>query len=434
MKLLFACTRAPRDAGFGGAAFTTGWLLREFLSLGYEVQCLYFALPENNGEPYSAYEADRSYLQSMGVTDVACVDLPDPLPLAISWKNLSEKVVNILSNRWRHGKNEALVRQRVKKAAEQLNPDACFLYDEVANYFTTFQSSPKIAWLPHTWEPFVKIAAMRGDNHMFFGSHSLAKKMYPLHLRALQNKTARWIRTIDYGVCPSYYYAKRWKELFPDIAARVLYIPHPAKDESADIPPRDFLHPPPNNPFKVAMLGGTFGTTTYTQLGFLLDEVMPALDRRGLSDRFEFNLIGRHNPHSSIATRLNRPNIKPLGFLPSIGDTLNAADAVLQCIPEPPGAGMRLSTLTSAYPCLVVHSVVPDGFPEFKSRLNCLAAGSGEGIVNALMEVCTNRDLNASLRNEARKVYENLYRPSRCVDTVDTIIRNCFMGRSLSAK
>jgi hypothetical protein len=83
---------------------------------------------------------------------------------------------------------------------------------------------------------------------------------------------------------------------------------------------------------------------------------------------------------------------------------------------------MRLSALTSAYPCLVLHEIIGQSLPEFRHGENCLLARTGADFVDALLLACENRALNGRLRVGARATYDAHYRVDLLGAALDRVV------------
>lgn len=411
--ILFARTRAPRRKGMDGGGVTSVWLIDYLVAAGYRVSVLYLEMSQNGMDGYHEDERtqDRQNLLAMGVSDI----LPIPFP-AVGKRptinlSLPHRVVNAIRNRLALRRRHIDVCENVAAAVHALKPDICFVFSEVLEYFKSVKEVPCAAWLPHTGEPYRKIQ-IDLEWLTLLGSRWLGRVTYPLWLYCYQRRLARLVKGLDGGLLPSFWYAKRYQD-FCRPPPVFMACAHPAMDEAGDLTLPDPCAPPSNQPFRVVLVGNLIQSLTSAGLAFLGDEIIPALRRLGSLDRFEFVLIGKFEPRPDIAARLEGANVRLAGYVDNLADEVNRADIVLHPVPYSPGAGVRLCSMASMYPCFVLHAAVADSFEELRGSENCLVARTGDEFAAAMLHACEDRALNSRLRQGARAAFDTHYRLDR---------------------
>ena len=411
--ILFARTRAPRRKGMDGGGVTSAWLIDYLVAAGYRVSVLYLEISQNGMDAYYEEERKEDYqnLLTMGVSEI----LPIPFPVVgkrpTANLNLPHRLVSAISNRLSLQRRHAEVCENVAVAVHALKPDICFIFSEALEYFKTVKNVPRAAWLPHTGEPYRKIQIDLGWLTLS-GSRWLGRVTYPLWLYFYQRRLARLVKGLDGGLLPSFWYAKRYQDFCRPPPVFVACA-HPAMDESDDLTLPDPCTPPPNRPYRVVLVGNLIQSLTSAGLAFLGDEIFPALRRLGLLDKFEFVLIGKFEPRPDIAARLEGANVRLAGYVDNLADEVNRADIVLHPVPYSPGAGVRLCSMASMYPCFVLHAAVADSVEELRHAENCLVARTGDEFAAALLQACEDRTINSRLRQGARATFDAHYRLDR---------------------
>jgi glycosyltransferase involved in cell wall biosynthesis len=404
MRIAFLDTAPVKPNGQGGGAVTSWALVRHLLAAGHDLVVIHI------GQHGADHEADHVALKDRGVDAIALE--PPPAPERRKFASLHYRLALA---RWRRR-----VAAEAARAVSGAAPDLCFVFADAIHHSGRITGVPMVAHLTHTGEPFPQILADLGRKKVL-GSVALARLLVPLILAVGHRRLAALTDRLVGGICPSHYYADIYRRIVvrPE---RIASVDHPAEDESGDLTVASPASPPANTPCRVAIIGHLKSTFSLAALTVLVDQILPEIDRRGLAGRFEFRIVGRFAPPVEVADRLNRPDVTLCGYVDNLADEVNRADAVLQAMPYPPGAGMRLSTLSALYPCLVLHRVVGQCFPEFVDGQNCLLAWDGPTFVEALTRACDDRTLSGRLRIEARKTYERLYRPEAYFQAVDKMI------------
>lgn len=422
MKLLYVTPNPIRLYGQGGAAVTNVWCLEHFLRRGFDVTVLYFETPTIGETVYTAEEKRRDHeaMLARGVKEVRSLvrpDIPAPAtyPKAFIRRQIAKYRDRIAAARGARALSDALARE-----VDATNPDLCFLFTETVFYATGITGTPMVNWSPPPQIPFWRIHIDLGWSRIW-GQKWLAELYHPIRLFLHRRSFRKWIDAVDVVLCPSAWYAKLFIKIARD-PSKIVEFPHPAADEARGFTCGDPASPPPNRPFVVMIVGHLRSTFSSAAFKFLATEILPELERRGLTDRLEFHLIGKFEPVPNIAPLLNHKCIRRLGYVENLGDAVNRSDVVLQAMPYAPGVGMRLSALTSAYPCLVLHDVIGRSLPEFRHDENCLLAKTGSEFVDAIMKACEDRDLNRRLRIGARATYEKYYHVDHLGTVLDSVV------------
>lgn len=430
-RLLFARLRAPRRGGMDGGGVTSVWIIDYLIAAGYEVSVLHMELPHDGAETYDEHQGrlDRENLSAMGVADVISIPFPAVGLPSSSKAGLGRRVLRAIANRIALRRRRREIRRNVEAAVHGLNPDICFIFSEVLEYFTMVKNVPRAAWLPPTGVPFRKIQIDLGWVTVL-GSSWLARITYPLWLYSHHQQLKRLVEGLDGGFLPSVWYAERYRE-FCRLPPVFVACAHPAMDESDDLKLPDPLAPPPNRPYRVVLVGNLIQSFTSAGLAFLGDEIVPALRRRNLLDKFEFILIGKFAPRPDIARRMEGAKIHLAGYVENLADAVNRADVVLHPVPYQPGAGVRVCSMAGMYACFVLHAAVADSVDELRDGENCLVARTGDEFAEALQQACCDRALNARLRRGARATFDTHYRLDRFGPVLDDfLVRTIGQGRA----
>ena len=413
MKILYFTPAVIKPLGHGAAAVLNYHMFNHLIKAGHDVHMLYTTLEEWLPDP------DESLCLELGAASVHTIIVPK-LPLKGNEDPITRRVKRFFGIR----KQVAYVENMTAKAVREINPDICFIFTETIYYIAGLRGYPIFAWLSNQQIPHRKIHTDIGL-YKLFRSTLLARLYYPLWERLHLAQYKRWVDQVDLGLCPSAWYGNIYKKL----AARpesIKVIDHPAFDEANQIGHETPSVVPSNSPYKIAVVGHLVGTFNVAAFIFIANEILPELDRGGLSKKFEFILIGKGKLQPEFIDLLSWPNVKQLGFVTNLAEAVNQ-DAVLQAMPYAPGIGARLSTLTSMYPALVLHRVIEESLVEFQSGKNCLTASTGAEFVAALERICSDRELNRRLRIGARGLHDSLYAFDIFENTLESVLRDVAM-------
>ena len=417
MKILFSTPAILKPLGQGAATVLNLHIFNYLIKSSHEVHVLYTTLEEVTPDP------DEKACLDIGASSVTTIVVP-AVQLTGKEDPLTRRIKRFLGTR----KQVKYVEDMTAKAVRKIDPEICFVFTETIYYIAGLRGYPVFAWLSNQQIPHRKIQTDIGW-YKLFRSTWLARLYYPLWERLHLAQYKRWVNQVDLGICPSAWYGEIYKKL----AARpqsIRVIDHPAIDEADQIERIDPSATLKNSPYKIAIVGHLIGTFNVAAFIFLAKEILPELDRQGLSEKFEFYLIGKGDLPPEAAALKDNPNIKYAGFIKNLAEAVNQSDAVLQAMPYAPGVGARLSTITSMYPALILHRVVEENLKEFKSGENCISASSGPEFVEALKRVCSDRDLNQRLRIGARRLYDKRY----TFDIFENILEQSFQDMSYTHK
>lgn len=424
----------PLPGGHDGGTRIVYWVLRYLRDRGHTIRVIFLENPDLDGKFYSDVnrELDYNALREIGVEEVRSIPIPSNLwPETL--RNHNEHNVTGFCSRLRRSvayrldrlraerARSNLIAENLKSIADEMRGDVCFSFVEILKDIRKKPAKPLVSWMFQTGEPYLKIYIDFGLRKVL-GSQILAKILYPIILAAHHRHLARTCKNADHMIAPILYYANIWEKILKG-RTKVHYFPHPAEDESGALDSVNPTLPPERGmPYRVVLFGHLRAALTTAGLVHFTDHILPALDRAGRQDDFEFHIVGKFEPYPFVAQKLQRPNIHFKGFVKNFAETLNDAHAVLVPIPVPPGSGMRLSSACSVSACIVTHHAVAAGAPEFVSGENCLMASSGEEFARALVLVCEDRDLNQRLRVGARSNFDKNYRMEDSGPIIENIL------------
>lgn len=176
---------------------------------------------------------------------------------------------------------------------------------------------------------------------------------------------------------------------------------------------------------RILMIGHLKGIATLSGLHLFADEVLPALERELGPDGFEVRIVGRFEPPAELGRKLRRPSVALLGYVEDVDREFLGADVML--VPTPIPISLRVRILTGfAYGCCVVaHRANGLGSPEILHEQNCLLAGDGRGLAQAVLRALGDRGLRERLGGQGRAIYEANFTPAvagaRIVNALETL-------------
>ena len=430
--IIFATEEAPIVGGHGGGSQVSAWILSQFLERGYKVRILCVDPASSmGGETIEIRRAECiKVLMAAGVSEVRFIS---QIPLNDFLIPPGSGFLSCLFNGARYRQvarsRKLAIRRSAAIALEEMEGDLCFVFSHFLFHMAGCKKRlPTICLLPHTGEPFIELG-VRAGSRKILGSNVLASLLLPLlhilHHRQLQGLSNQ----IDLGIVTVNYYLNIWKKI-KHKNLQLVYLAQFTSDEADDLSTTGVPTIKNQPPYRIALVGHLRGNLTKAGLIYFGEHILPALERRGILENFSFDIIGKFEPEPDIAKRLQYPNIRFRGFIENLADEIQMADVVLAPIPIAPGAGMRLSTLSSLSSCIVTHRAVGSSHDQYVDGQNCLMAESGDEFVDALVSGCSDVDLNRKLRAGARNTYESNFTPKAFFDTLEVLIQKKLVSNS----
>lgn len=415
MRILFSCVNPPLLA-HGGAAMTKHTIVRYLLEAGHEVSVLYLE-PIDYGS--GQRETDHDAVVRTGVESVRSVPWPRPV------NGFGDGLLNRVRRRLVYTpaafrpwfRQASLIRAEVA----QLRPSVCLLYGfEPIEAFLTVTSVPKVAGVG-VFRHKLGQAARRLDSHDVPVSRRLLRMVaYPLWQRYCLRNDRELLASVDGAWFLADNYARYCRERLG--LNHVVYLPNPVLDEREDLCAEASSHP--TRPFQIVMVGHLRGTATRSGLKFFAERMLPILAGRGESAGFEFLIVGKFTPPDWLAQRLQRANVRFLGFVDNFAETVHRADVVLVPIPDDVGNRSRIVSAFSAEACVVTHASSCLGMPELRHEENCLVADTARGLVEQMARACRDRALNRRLRAGGRRAYERFFHPRVACRRIEELLQH----------
>ena len=399
--------------GYGSGDSQIKWLIEYFVRRGHEIKMIYLerAGYDDLSAVYSDEQRilDHDSLMQIGITEVRSVPDANIHMSPESTRNPIKRIMNSLRYRKNFASKEKEISENLCSEIDKMEGDVCLWFTDPIRYFGRPVKFKSTAYLPSAGRPHPKIKIDLGIQKIF-GSTILAKLHYPILLLLSDRQLRRQLQYCENAFVAPKYFADLWRNAVKPTVP-VFSIPFATKDLSQYLSGLDTFEPPINKPYRVAIFGGLSSAHGLPGILLLIDEIMPALQKRGLENDFEFVHIGTKFIYPHLAKKVYNSGIKLLGFLPEdqFAETLNRADIVLIATPVPPGCGSRIQAACAANGCVVVHKVVEDNYPEIENNKNCLTATTGDEFANAFVKICTDRELSRRLRMGARQTYLENY-------------------------
>jgi len=407
-----------------GGSLQAVWALDHFLAHGHKVRLIYLAqnhLLERKPYTKEQLESDRAELLRRGVVEARLIEDAYYPPLPASTRNPFRRVINSLTYRTKVARKKRDIARRICAAINETPGDVCLFYLEMLEYFLFPINKKSVAWL---WGgPHEKLKLDMGIKRMF-GSTTLAQLVYPLSNWWVDTKKRRVAKKVDRGFTAPLFAVLEWQKRLGQ-NPKVDCVPFSMDDIGRHLKGHDPLEPlPAEPPYQIVMYGHLNGVLGLSGMLYFIDEILPEIVRQGLADHFHFIHAGDPTSYAFCEAKIHKSGIEFLGFLPDekFADTLNRCHAILNPIPVYPGAGSRLTTACATASCIVSHTSIEAGFPEFRNGHNCLTAKTPSEFVDVLLTVCEDRSLNRRLRRAARKTYDDHFRPENGLEATVRIM------------
>ncbi len=314
---------------------------------------------------------------------------------------------------------------------KRYNPDKAYIYDwyacpPVLNYkIDKMMIVGDLLFAPHFIN--LKYRKLLGYEEFFYNNFSFEKikKKISSHWTIYQRKKIqkKLFKNCKYGGCFGKYDAD-W--LFNYGIKQSKYYPTPYNDTSTE----DFLNYEKRisikkEKFKIATgLGRLNATATSSGLYLLLNEILPKLNERIGSDKFEIHVYGDGYLRGGLEGLKNHKNIFIRGYVDDIDAELLSSDIFLLATPFLLGYRARvINCLARALP-LVLHKSDTINQPELIDNYNCVFGNTSDEIVEKMIQLLTDLNKRKKIMKAARETYLKVFRPSIAVENIIREFKN----------
>lgn len=201
-------------------------------------------------------------------------------------------------------------------------------------------------------------------------------------------------------------------------------VPEPAAQRAVPFVRED------GRPFTALLIGHLHSTSNRTQLPLLIDEVLPAMDRRFEGLDWRMRIVGKHDSVEDryLAPLRNHPNVDLAGpVFPPDGEFLGC-DALFVPVPAETGSRVRI-VQGFAFGCPVVaHSANALGIAELAHGGNVLMSPTGDGMAEQLRLLHDDPAMGDRLGAAGRAVYDACYRPGYAADLLEHLLVETWAG------
>lgn len=413
MKFVWV-TVTPPVREFGSGDTQARWLIDYFVSRGHHISMVYLERPTyvDLSVPYTQQQRNQDCqdLLKLGIKEVHTVPNAGIPQLPPRQSSLLKRIITAINYRLEFNRLEKEISCKLCEKVDTLQGDVCLWYIDSIRYFRHPIKMKSTTYLDNCGRPQTKIKIDLGVQKIF-GSTLLAKLQYPIHLFFLDRRLQRRLQYCENAFVAPKYFANLWRHVIK-ATPQVYAVPFATADLSKYITRKDPFEPPVDKPFRVMLFGALSNAHGIPGLFHLIDEIMPALKRRGLEDAYEFVHMGDKSIYPELADKVYNSGIKFEGFIDEdqFGPALNDAHIILLPVPVPPGTGSRIQAACAASSCVVVHQTIEDCYPEIENGRNCLVATTGDQFVDQFERIRQDPSLSRKLRQNARQTFQDFYR------------------------
>ncbi len=410
MKIVFVSIIFPNFYATEGGGITCHEFIRGMKSAGHELIFVHLQQDLRSDVDRDEFAQARESLSKLGIDEILTVNLPREQPSP--WVEKVPQPFRFLAARVTESRMAARVHGdvsgKIGDILKREKPDVCFTFVDAIRFTPSINGTPIACWAIHSGEPYREIAMDLGLWRVL-RSKTLAQWAYPVWLKISRQKTARIMRKARTVIMHSYVWGKNQEPYFRN-THHFWAVPHPGPDAASQISRKDLHISGGTEPFDIILIGRKRTSFGRANIEYLIEEIAPEIQRRGLEDRFRFSLVGPQAVAKAQAERLKQyPFIVDEGYAENIAERVSRADVLLHAVKYLPAAGSRFGILCSMSPCLVAHEAIRETVPELVEGDACLTANDGTSFVDSLLTACVNRDRNRTLRQNARTIFEKHY-------------------------
>ena len=400
VKYLFiTATRFPHPTGNGVSVLNDG-LLECLATLGWEPVVVPVALRYGAREE----EKHRAHLAARGieVVDLPGITRPD--------RRLTRRVRSLVyrrddellpTSRDARDRLQALVRERHMGAVLAAGWQALGLAAGVTGVY-------RVASIVDLIDP--AIGLRRQVQQWKAPVTRLRRSIARRNLQRMEKLAMRHLRGCDLGLEHAHQHAETLRQLG---VGNVLYVPHPIRD------PGRSPHDPPADPATILVAGSLKGAASLKGFEFLLDEILPALERRRaeLTRAVRVRIVGHGDLPPLLRERLvAHPLVDLVGFVDRIDVEYRRCDVLLVAIPVEHGFRTRIAEALSLGTCVVAHAANQAGMPELTSGENVLTDTTGDGIAAHLVRAINDPAYARAIAERGYATFVGAYSRERAVE------------------
>ncbi|HUS65247.1 MAG TPA: glycosyltransferase family 4 protein [Kofleriaceae bacterium] len=406
MKYLFiTATRLPHPTGNGVSVLNDG-LVECFARLGWEPVVVPVALR------YGAEEEKkhRAHLEARGieVVDLPGITRPD--------RRLADRVRRLVhrrddellpSSRDARARLARLVRDRGMGAVVAAGWQSLGLAAGVGDVY-------RVASVVDLINPAIKLR--RQVQQWKAPVTRLRRSIARRNLQRMEALAMRHARGFDLVIEHAHQHAETLRQMG---LANVLYVPHPIRD------PGRPEHDAPSDPATILVAGSLKGAASLKGFEFLLDQILPALDRRRaeLTRAVRVRIVGHGDLPPLLRERLvAHPLVDLVGYVDRIDVEYRRCDALLVAIPVEHGFRTRIAEALSLGTCVVAHAANQAGMPELTSGRNILSDTTGDGIAAHLVRVVNDPAAAREIAERGYATFVREYSRERAVERLRTAL------------
>ncbi len=394
--------------GYHGGAMLAWNVAKSALRQGHRVTLLSLFDTSSEGNPYLPWKEEQiRALHAMGIAvELVEYRYSDLRPSGIK-DSIIRRIVEFVRPTVQRYFLWRKLQSQTESQLQRIKPDAifCFHFDILSALYTT-TIAPIIFYAGDPWHlpayfrwkmkaPSFRKYFVDLPRYLIFAK-AVKQCMFEMMRRCKKNAAvaahdAAWFRKKRYGYNTSYFRIPVTDPLGGRWNVELVRV---RKSKSK---------------FRILFIGGLGGTTTNWALRFLVNELLPELEKRGIVDQFELHHVGVGKLADEFRSLASRPYIRMKGYVEDIGAEFLSADIVLEPTPIDLGIRTRIITAFSYGSCVITHQANTRGIPEILHENNALVANTGKGFADAILRVLQDERLRERLGANARSTFEQYF-------------------------
>ncbi|HYZ77583.1 MAG TPA: glycosyltransferase [Gaiellaceae bacterium] len=174
----------------------------------------------------------------------------------------------------------------------------------------------------------------------------------------------------------------------------------------------------PNPKPRMLLIGHLRGIATISGLYVFVEEILPALTTALGPERFDVEIVGAHDPPTSLRPALDaHPAVHLRGHVEPPDEEFLRADVVLVPTPIETGPRVRILSAFSYGCCVVAHEANRLGIPQLVHDENVLLADTA-GLARETLRALADPELRERLGRRGRELYEAEFTPEKAGATI----------------
>jgi len=164
---------------------------------------------------------------------------------------------------------------------------------------------------------------------------------------------------------------------------------------------------------RILHVGHLRGIATLVGVEFLIDRIVPHLDRIFGREGYDIHMVGGlvETLPASLRAKLKHPAIILRGHVPDIDAEFAVSHFLLVPIPIPLGMRIRILTAFSMECAVIAHKINLVGLPEMRDGESCLLGSTGRSLAEACRRVFADEEFRKALARNGRRLYETYFAP-----------------------